>query len=67
MPRLIPVSRRELVERLRELGFTGSYAGGRHEFMLRGMRRLILPNPHQSDIHVDLLQRIFGSCITVLF
>ncbi len=58
MPRLIPVSRRVLVERLRELGFTGPYAGGRHEFMLRDTHRLILPNPHRSDIRVDLLQRI---------
>jgi len=58
MPRLNPVSRRALVERLRALGFTGPYAGGRHEFMLRGLRRLILPNPHQRAIHVDLLQRI---------
>jgi len=58
MSRLIPVSRRAWVERLRELGFTGPYAGGRHDFMLRGTRRLILPNPHQSDMGVDLLQRI---------
>ena len=58
MPRLIAVSRRELVERLRELGFTGPHPGGRHDFMLRGTRRLILPNPHQSDIGVALLQRI---------
>ena len=58
MPRLIPVSRRELIERLRELGFAGPYAGGRHEFMLRDTLRLILPNPHQRDIRVALLQRV---------
>jgi len=58
MPRLAPVSRRELVQRLRALGFEGPYTGGRHEFMLRGDRRLILSNPHRQDIGADLLVRI---------
>jgi hypothetical protein len=30
MPRLTPVSRNYLIKRLRELGFDGPYAGGRH-------------------------------------
>ncbi|MFA6109937.1 MAG: type II toxin-antitoxin system HicA family toxin [Candidatus Latescibacterota bacterium] len=58
MPRLLPVARAELVRRLRDLGFDGPYAGGRHEFMLRGTCRLVLPNPHHGDVSVDLLQRI---------
>jgi predicted RNA binding protein YcfA (HicA-like mRNA interferase family) len=58
MSRLTPVSRHELIRRLRKLGFEGPYAGGRHEFMLRGDCRLILPNPHRGDIRVGLLQRI---------
>lgn len=59
MTRLSPVSRRELVRRLRELGFEGPYAGGNHEFMFRGAsgQRLILPNPHRGLIGVDLLAR----------
>jgi hypothetical protein len=56
--RLRPVGRRELIGRLIELGFDGPFSGGRHEFMLRGERRLILPNPHRSEISVDLLQRL---------
>jgi predicted RNA binding protein YcfA (HicA-like mRNA interferase family) len=55
---LTPVSRRELIRRLQELGFEGPYTGGQHEFMLRGERRLILPNPHRGDIGVALLVRI---------
>ena len=58
MPRLTPVSRRELVRRLLVLGFAGPFVGGRHEFMLRGERRLIVPNPHRGDISVDLLVRL---------
>ena len=35
MPKLTPVPWRELVKRLRELGFEGPYAGGRHPQMRR--------------------------------
>jgi len=56
--RLRPVSRRELVARLKALGFSGPYTGGRHQFMVRGSIRLILPNLHRGEIGVDLLKRI---------
>jgi predicted RNA binding protein YcfA (HicA-like mRNA interferase family) len=58
MVRLTPVSRKELISRLRRLGFEGPYAGGSHEFMLRGVRRLVVPNLHRAEIGVDLLARI---------
>jgi len=58
MTRLNPISRRELIQRLRELGFEGPFTGGRHEFVVRGSVRLILPNPHRQDISTDLLSRI---------
>ena len=56
--RLRPVSRRELVARRKALGFSGPYTGGRHQFMVRGSIRLVLPNPHRGEIGVDLLKRI---------
>jgi len=58
MTRLAPVSRRELIQRLRELGFEGPFSGGRHQFMVREGLRLVLPNPHRGAISVDLLRRI---------
>jgi predicted RNA binding protein YcfA (HicA-like mRNA interferase family) len=58
MPRLTPISRHDLIQRLVILGFEGPYAGGRHQFMVRGDRRLILPNPHRKDIGTDLLARL---------
>jgi len=30
-----PISRRELIKRLKTLGFTGPYSGGRHSFKAR--------------------------------
>jgi len=58
MPRWGPVSRRELIRCLRTLGFEGPFSGGKHEFMIRGDLVLTIPNPHGTDIGVDLLARI---------
>jgi predicted RNA binding protein YcfA (HicA-like mRNA interferase family) len=58
MSRLAPVSRRDLIQRLRYIGFEGPFSGGRHEFMMRGTRRLTLPNPHRGEISTDLLSRL---------
>ena len=44
--------------RLKALGFSGPYTGGRHQFMVRGSVRLVLPNPHRGEVGVDLLKRI---------
>ena len=56
--KLMPVSRRELIRRLGKLGFVGPYPGSDHEYMSRGFLEARIPNPHGSDISVDLLQRI---------
>jgi predicted RNA binding protein YcfA (HicA-like mRNA interferase family) len=56
--KLSPVSWDELIKRLRALGFDGPYAGGRHPFMIKESIVLTIPNPHRSQIGVDLLVRI---------
>jgi len=58
MPSFGPVKRKDLIKALRQAGFEGPYAGGKHEFLVKGEIRLILPNPHQSEISKDLLARI---------
>jgi len=58
MTRLKPVSWREFIQRMRELGFEGPYAGGRHPQMRRGDITVIVPNPHEGEIGVGLLQHI---------
>ena len=58
MVALSPVSQRELVKRLRKFGFAGPFAGGKHLFMVKGERRLAIPNPHRQEIGVALLSRI---------
>ena len=58
MPKLKPVSWKELVAGLRRQGFEGPFEGGRHPYMVRGDTVLTLPNPHRADISADLLIRI---------
>lgn len=55
---LTPVSRRDLIARLRRLGFEGPYSGGKHPMMVRGELRLTVPNVHGADIGVALLTRL---------
>lgn len=60
MAGLRPISRRKLIKRLRELGFSGPFPGTDHELMDRGTDVAQIPNPHKSneDIRHELLKRI---------
>ncbi|SKB07635.1 Predicted RNA binding protein YcfA, dsRBD-like fold, HicA-like mRNA interferase family [Prosthecobacter debontii] len=57
--KLTPVSRPQLIKRLRALGWKGPVAGGRHQHMVKGDIQLTIPNPHGGgDIGVNLLKMI---------
>ena len=57
--KLTPVSRQQLIRRLRKLGWGGPYAGGRHQHMTKGTIQLTVPNPHhRKDIGVQLLKLV---------
>lgn len=58
MDKLLPVSWKDLVKRLRRLSFEGPYRGGKHPYMIKGNLVLTIPNPHRKEISVDLLFRI---------
>ena len=58
MPQLGPIRRAELIRYLQILGFEGPFSGGKHQFMLKGVIRLRLPNPHKKDVGRELLSRI---------
>jgi predicted RNA binding protein YcfA (HicA-like mRNA interferase family) len=61
MAGLSPCSRRELVRKLRRLGYTGPLSGGKHRFMTGSRGTVTIPNPHTGDIGIDLLKRILQS------
>jgi predicted RNA binding protein YcfA (HicA-like mRNA interferase family) len=57
--RLTPVSQKDLIKRLRFLGWEGPEYRSDHPFMLKKeVPPLKIPNPHSTDISVDLLRRI---------
>jgi predicted RNA binding protein YcfA (HicA-like mRNA interferase family) len=58
MPAFGSIKRKDLIRTLKQAGFDGPHAGGKHEFMVKGNLRLTLPNPHQGEISKDLLSRI---------
>jgi predicted RNA binding protein YcfA (HicA-like mRNA interferase family) len=58
MPAFGSIKRKDLIRTLKQAGFNGPHAGGKHEFMVKGNLRLTLPNPHQGEINKDLLSRI---------
>jgi len=58
MPRLGPIKRKDLIHYFRHLEFEDPYAGGKHQYMIKGQLKLRISNPHQSDISQGLLARI---------
>lgn len=58
MPKLGPISRKDLIYYLTRLGFIGPLKGKKHRIMRKDGLRIILPNPHEGDISEGLLRRI---------
>jgi predicted RNA binding protein YcfA (HicA-like mRNA interferase family) len=58
MSKLHPVSRKELIYKLKILGWEGPFPGGRHEIMQKGIKWIPIPNPHRGDIGVSLIMTI---------
>jgi predicted RNA binding protein YcfA (HicA-like mRNA interferase family) len=58
MPRFGPISRSDLIYYFRKLGFDGPIPGTRHGIMVKDQLKIRIPNPHEGDISVGLLNRI---------
>jgi len=53
------ISRKILMRKFRALGYSGPYSGGRHQFMVKGEKKIHIPNPHKNkSIHITLLKEI---------
>ena len=53
-----PISRRELIRRMRILGWSGPEAGKRHGAMRKGTHTIPIPNPHRGDLDWTLVKRV---------
>ena len=50
-----------MIRRLRSLGWSGPYAGAKHQHMAKGSVQLTIPNPHGGkEIGVNLLKLILN-------
>ena len=59
MPKLLPISRREFIDKLKNLGFDGPYQGGDHQIMVKDACKITVPNPHaQKDIPKYIIQLV---------
>lgn len=58
MPQFRTIKRADLISHLKQPGFTGPYACGKHQFMIKDKLRLTLPNPHQREIGINLLSKV---------
>ncbi|MBO1223339.1 MAG: type II toxin-antitoxin system HicA family toxin [Candidatus Scalindua sediminis] len=53
------ISRKELIRKFRALGYSGPFSGSKHQFMIKGRKKIRIPNPHRSkDIHISLVKEI---------
>jgi predicted RNA binding protein YcfA (HicA-like mRNA interferase family) len=52
------ISRKKLIKKLKALGFTGPFSGGKHQFMKKGQQKIRIPNPHQGEISISLVKEI---------
>jgi len=53
-----PIKHKEMLRRLRTLGWAGPFQRGTHPFMVKEQIRLTIPNPHRGDIDWSLMKRI---------
>jgi predicted RNA binding protein YcfA (HicA-like mRNA interferase family) len=55
----MPVARKDLVRKFRNLGFTGPFSGGRHQFMVKGELKIRVTNPHKAgEVSESLIHEI---------
>jgi len=61
MAEINPISRKELISKLKALGFEGPFRATRHQYMIKGKHKIFIPNPHgRKDIGIPLLKKIIN-------
>jgi hypothetical protein len=46
MPKINPISRKELISRLKALDFEGPFRATKHQYMIKEKHKIFIPNPH---------------------
>jgi hypothetical protein len=57
--KLSPIHRRDLIRKMRNLGWDGPWSGTKHQVMFKGPRQIPIPNPHgHGEISVSKLREL---------
>ena len=46
MPKISPISRADLISKLKSMGFEGPFRATTHQYMIKGRHKIFIPNPH---------------------
>jgi predicted RNA binding protein YcfA (HicA-like mRNA interferase family) len=62
MPKLKPLKAKEVIRKLKKLGYSGPYPGGKHMRMVHPQKGIIIPIPmHKGkDVSVGLIREIIN-------
>ncbi len=53
MPKIKPIHRKVLIQKLIKLGFSSPYAASKHQFVInKSGKKIFIPNPHKKDIDI---------------
>jgi hypothetical protein len=55
--------RKDLIRKFTALGYSGPFSGGKHQFMIKGNRKIPIPNPHARDISASLVKEILPQAV----
>jgi len=59
LSRIVPVSYRVLLKKLKNLGLDGPHQGRKHPYMTLGDIVIVLPNPHQGEeVDVKIIKAV---------
>jgi hypothetical protein len=56
MPTFGPIKRQVLIRNLKKLGFEGPLPGGNHQYLVKGLLKVWIPNPQAILVKVYLLE-----------
>lgn len=58
--KLKPLKHKELIAKLKKLGLEGPISGGKHPYFLFGKTKMVIPNPHRSEVGKDIIKSILN-------
>jgi len=59
MPGINPISKKQLISKLKALSLEGTFKATKHQYLIKGNHKIFITNPHGGkDIGISLLKKI---------